>query len=246
MSSIATTENISPILAGDDILKPTTQEGTAQEEGTDNKKKSNLPAKFFKSMVFGYWNLMRLKQDSIITEEVYSKALQDYLKPFASVTDQTALYESFENDFKMLSKDLKKMIKDHHKPPKVKKAKVVKEKKVKGDAKLRTITTSFLVLLKPHSLLPNPLKLLSNLRGSITGRRPFLTPRLTNLKQRHTILVLAARVVLIMTLLTATPTLTITTPIVVVRLTKNLLRTDCLRKRLPSRNRNWNWNRKRN
>ena len=137
MSSIATTENISPILAGDDILKPTTQEGTAQEEGTDNKKKSNLPAKFFKSMVFGYWNLMRLKQDSIITEEVYSKALQDYLKPFASVTDQTALYESFENDFKMLSKDLKKMIKDHHKPPKVKKAKVVKEKKVKGDAKLK-------------------------------------------------------------------------------------------------------------
>jgi len=139
MSSIATTENISPLLAGDDILKPIAQEeGTEdKKEGTEDKKKSNLPAKFFKSMVFGYWNLMRLKQDSIITEDVYSKALQDYLKPFASVTDQTALYESFENDFKMLSKDLKKMIKDYHKPPKVKKTKVVKDKKVKSDAKLK-------------------------------------------------------------------------------------------------------------
>ena len=129
MSSIATT--VSPLLTGDEILKP-----IAQVEGTKEKKekKENLGAKFFKSMVFGYWNLLRLKEDSVITEDVYNQALGDYLKPFASVTDQTALYESFENDFKMLSKDLKKMIKDHHKPPKVKKEKKVKdvkEKKVK-------------------------------------------------------------------------------------------------------------------
>ena len=126
MSSIATT--VSPLLTGDEILKPITQ-----VEGT-KEKKENLGAKFFKSMVFGYWNLLRLKEDSVITEDVYNQALGDYLKPFASVTDQTALYESFENDFKMLSKDLKKMIKDHHKPPKVKKEKKVKdvkEKKVK-------------------------------------------------------------------------------------------------------------------
>ena len=118
MSSIATT--VSPLLTGDEILKPITQ-----VEGT-KEKKENLGAKFFKSMVFGYWNLLRLKEDSVITEDVYNQALGDYLKPFASVTDQTALYESFENDFKMLSKDLKKMIKDHHKPPKVKKEKKVK------------------------------------------------------------------------------------------------------------------------
>jgi len=128
MSSIATT--VSPLLTGDEILKPITQ-----VEGT-KEKKENLGAKFFKSMVFGYWNLLRLKEDSVITEDVYNQALGDYLKPFASVTDQTALYESFEDDFKMLSKDLKKMIKDHHKPPKVKKekkeknVKLIKEKKV--------------------------------------------------------------------------------------------------------------------
>jgi len=133
MSSIATVTHVSPLLTGDDILKPTAQEGNAVGEVTDGdkKKKANLPAKHFKGMVFGYWHLMRLKEDSIITEDVYSKALVDYLKPFASVTDQTTLYESFENDFKMLSKDLKKMIKDHHKPPKVKKAKAVKDKKTK-------------------------------------------------------------------------------------------------------------------
>lgn len=126
MSSIATT--VSPLLTGDEILKPITQvEGTKEKK----EKKENLGAKFFKSMVFGYWNLLRLKEDSVITEDVYNQALGDYLKPFASVTDQTALYESFENDFKMLSKDLKKMIKDHHKPPKVKKEKKVKEVKVK-------------------------------------------------------------------------------------------------------------------
>ena len=139
MSSIATVTHVSPLLTGDEILKPTTQEGTAVGEVTDgDKKKTNLPAKHFKGMVFGYWHLMRLKEDSIITEEVYSKALVDYLKPFASVTDQTTLYESFDNDFKMLSKDLKKMIKDHHKPPKVKKAKkakAVKDKKTKTDSK---------------------------------------------------------------------------------------------------------------
>jgi len=123
MSSIATT--VSPLLTGDEILKPITQ-----VKGT-KEKKENLGAKFFKSMVFGYWNLLRLKEDSVITEDVYNQALGDYLKPFASVTDQTALYESFENDFKMLSKDLKKMIKDHHKPPKVKKEKKVKEVKEK-------------------------------------------------------------------------------------------------------------------
>jgi len=131
MSSIATT--VSPLLTGDGILKPITQvEGTKEKKD----KKENLGAKFFKSMVFGYWNLLRLKEDSVITEDVYNQALGDYLKPFASVTDQTALYESFENDFKMLSKDLKKMIKDHHKPPKVKKekkVKEVKEKKVNDD-----------------------------------------------------------------------------------------------------------------
>ena len=126
MSSIATT--VSPLLTGDGILKPITQvEGTKEKKD----KKENLGAKFFKSMVFGYWNLLRLKEDSVITEDVYNQALGDYLKPFASVTEQTALYESFENDFKMLSKDLKKMIKDHHKPPKVKKEKKVKEVKEK-------------------------------------------------------------------------------------------------------------------
>ena len=49
------------------------------------------------------------------------KCLNEYLKVYASIQDQTAYYEAFDTDFKMLSKELKKLIKDFHKPPKLKK-----------------------------------------------------------------------------------------------------------------------------
>jgi len=57
--------------------------------------------------------------------------MKDYLKVYASISDQMEYYDSFDADFKMVSKDLKKMIKDYHKPPKTKKPK--KEKTLKAD-----------------------------------------------------------------------------------------------------------------
>jgi len=84
-------------------------------------KKENLPAKFFKNMVSGYWLLLRLKEDALINEDTFNTALTDFIKPFDSVAQQNSLYLSFENDFKLLSKDLKKMIRDKHKPTKEKK-----------------------------------------------------------------------------------------------------------------------------
>ena len=108
-----------------DISKPIElNKQTFKEEG-----KVNLPAKFFKNMVFGYWFLLRLKEDTVICDDVYNKALVDFLKPFASNTDQNSLYLAFEGDFKMLSKDLKKMIKNHNKPIKVNKSKTEKPPK---------------------------------------------------------------------------------------------------------------------
>jgi hypothetical protein len=104
-----------------------------EDEKKDEKKekKAVLPAKLFKNMAFGYWLLLRLKEDNVVDEDVYNKAFADYLKPFASTAVQTSLYESFECDLKMISKDLKKMVRDHHKPPRVKKEKKEKKEKVK-------------------------------------------------------------------------------------------------------------------
>jgi hypothetical protein len=107
-----------------EISKPTGLNEPTSKEGNDN-----LPAKFFKNMVFGYWFLLRLKEDNVICDDVYNKALGDFLKPFASNADKNSLYLAFETDFKMLSKDLKKMVKDHNKPIKVNKSKTEKPPK---------------------------------------------------------------------------------------------------------------------
>ena len=99
-----------------------------EEEMEPKDKKHNLPAKFFKNMVFGYWLLLRLKEDNVIQQDAFDTALADFLKPFASINQQNSLYEWFEGDFKILSKDLKKMTKDKLKPTKEKKEKKVNDK----------------------------------------------------------------------------------------------------------------------
>ncbi len=101
----------------------------AEVEGK-KEKTATLPAKLMKSMTLGYWLLLRLKEDNVIDDETYSKAFLDYVKPFADTCEQMRLYESFECDVKMLSKDMKKLIRDNNKPKKEK-----KEKKVKGKEK---------------------------------------------------------------------------------------------------------------
>ena len=131
MSSIVSTAPIADIV-DNGITKPIANTETKVDANTEKKeKKQNLPAKYMKNMTFGYWFLLRLKDNGVISEDAYNTAFNDFLKPFANVTDQTSLYESFENDTKMITKDLKKLIKDFHKPPKVKKEKGVKGRKKK-------------------------------------------------------------------------------------------------------------------
>ena len=128
MSSIVSIADI----VDNGITKPIANTETKVDSNTETKeKKQNLPAKYMKNMTFGYWFLLRLKDNGVISEDEYNTAFNDFLKPFANVTDQTSLYESFENDTKMITKDLKKLIKDFHKPPKVNKEKGVKGRKKK-------------------------------------------------------------------------------------------------------------------
>jgi hypothetical protein len=140
MSSIVSTAPIADIV-DNGITKPIANTETKVDSNTETKvvsnaekkeKKQNLPAKHMKNMTFGYWFLLRLKDNGVISEDAYNTAFADFLKPFANVADQTSLYESFENDTKMITKDLKKLIKDFHKPPKVKKEKGVKGRKKKA------------------------------------------------------------------------------------------------------------------
>jgi len=151
MASIVSTAPIADIV-DNGITKPIVDTETKVDSNTETKvdantekkvdantekkeKKQNLPAKYMKNMTFGYWFLLRLKDNGVISEDAYNTAFADYLKPFANVAHQTSLYESFDNDTKMITKDLKKLIKDFHKPPKVKKEKGVKGRKKKAKAK---------------------------------------------------------------------------------------------------------------
>lgn len=84
----------------------------------DTKPASSLPAKHFKSLAFGYWMLLKVKNDGIIDEPTFNNIVKDYLHLYSSIPLQIDCYESFDNDFKMVSKDLKKLIKDFSKPSK--------------------------------------------------------------------------------------------------------------------------------
>jgi len=112
---------------------PTTFESIHISDVPDLSKKlpNTIPAKYFKNIAFGYWLLLKSKDEHLIDETTFNTFMKDYLKVYASISDQMEYYDSFDADFKMVSKDLKKMIKDFHKPPKTKKPK--KEKTLKAD-----------------------------------------------------------------------------------------------------------------
>ena len=80
------------------------------------EKKPVLSGKYSKFMTFGFW-LASLIESSDMKEEIY-KLLQFY----GSVAEQTAVFERFFEQEKATAKALKKLIADHHKPPKPAKA----------------------------------------------------------------------------------------------------------------------------
>ena len=116
---------MSSTLLPNNVDIPITKE-TMENKKDDNLVPSSLPAKFFKSLTFGYWMTLKMKNDGIIDETTFNNIIKDYLKVYDSVPAQLSYYESFDTDFKMISKDIKKLIKDFHKPPKVKKEKKLK------------------------------------------------------------------------------------------------------------------------
>jgi len=98
-------------------------------------KAEPLNNKHLKNMVFGYWMALKMKTDGLVDEATFNSIVTDYLKAFADVSDQTTYYDQFILDTKTVTKELKKSIKDFHKPVKVKKEKVVKEKAAKKGRK---------------------------------------------------------------------------------------------------------------
>ena len=97
------------------------------------KEATSLPAKYFKNQAFGYWLLLKFQSDGVIDDTTFNTLMKDHLKVYSSISDQTSYYESFDDDFKMVSKDLKKLMKDFHKPPKVIKPKNLKKLKEKTE-----------------------------------------------------------------------------------------------------------------
>ena len=80
-------------------------------------KKVNLPGKYNKFMVFGYWLIENMKQNHVLDDT--AAALQQ-LHLFSSVPEQVSMFESFFGDFKPIQKKMKNDIRVHNKPVKQK------------------------------------------------------------------------------------------------------------------------------
>jgi hypothetical protein len=134
MTTIATTIPAIIELIDTPIKAPVNVVATVNKVSKPKGEKP-LAAKHMKNMVFGYWIAMKMKADGLITEEGYKAVMTEYLAVYGKVSAQTTHYEQFVSDTKVTTKELKKLIKDHHKPPKVKKEKVKKDPAAKKGRK---------------------------------------------------------------------------------------------------------------
>ena len=136
----------------------------------NRESKPKLPAKLERYMIFGYWFSQKLKQTDVITDEKFGEMLNE-LKVFESLETQQSLYESFETALGATQKTLRKMIADHHKPPKVakankpKKAVTVVDGQVSASKKGRKKKASEIVV-DNHNDFINQLVAVANLRES--------------------------------------------------------------------------------
>jgi len=100
----------------------TTADGPPEKK-EKKPKKDTLPAKFSKNMTFTYWFLTKIQEENGYWDAESFDAIRASLTMmYATVKEQSEYYKAFEDDSAMLSKELKKMIKVFHKPPKEKKA----------------------------------------------------------------------------------------------------------------------------
>jgi len=112
-------------------------------------KKITLAGKYSKFLVFGHWFIQRLNAD-----ETAAANARHTLQMFASPEVQNLMFDSFFNDLKTSTTEMKNIIKQHNKPP----AKPKKEKKVKDPSdktnkpKTKTKKTT-LVITDPQDAL---------------------------------------------------------------------------------------------
>ena len=123
---------VAPVVAAPVVAAPVDDNNAVLKKVSKPKP---LAAKHMKNMVFGYWIALKMKGDGLITEDGYNTVMNDYLAAYGQVNVQTTHYEQFASDTKITTKELKKTIKDFHKPPKVKKEKVKKEPAAKKGRK---------------------------------------------------------------------------------------------------------------
>lgn len=100
------------------------QNNTASPAAVADKiKKIALSAQSTKYMVFGNWFIDRLVKEGQMTAEAITES-RKILGMWSSVEDQIALYDGFVAELKTNTKEMKTLIRQFHKPPKVvKKAK---------------------------------------------------------------------------------------------------------------------------
>ena len=104
-------------------------------------KKITLAGKYSKFMVFGSWFVDRLAAAGTI-DETATAAARAQICLFDQPEKQNEMFDLFFADIKDCTKSMKSLIKEHNKPPKAKKEKVIKEKKPKASKKKPSETLS--------------------------------------------------------------------------------------------------------
>jgi hypothetical protein len=80
-------------------------------------KKPVLPAKYSKNVVFGFWLIQNLQEKQLLTDH---NAALDLLQVFSDVSSQKILIDGFFEEVKVISKNMKILVRNHNKPSKTK------------------------------------------------------------------------------------------------------------------------------
>ena len=91
---------------------------------TEQTVNKTLAAKYTKFMVYGFKLAQSLKDQDLINDEVYNYMMKEQ-NMYGTVDAQTEFFESFFEDMKTTTKLMKQQIRQHNKPLKAKKEKVV-------------------------------------------------------------------------------------------------------------------------
>jgi len=107
---------VNTVVDNTDIVNTKVVVDDVEEDKPKKEKKLNLPAKYNKFMVFGFWFIENLAKDNTDFDK---QAALSKLTLFSSVEDQIASFKQFlEQDFKPSQKLMKSVVRLHNKKPK--------------------------------------------------------------------------------------------------------------------------------